>query len=304
MPARTLHIFLRCSFLVFFICHGAFADTMKILVSIKPLHSLISNITDGISEPGLLLSQQQSAHHFQLRPSQKRMLNQADIFFYSSNTIEGFVPALKSTTENLRFIQLADTPGIKTLLARNMLKHSRPHSDIDGHAWLSISNAMLFSRFATDILSQQAPQHASHYQKNLNILLLKLKKLRKDNAVMLKSVQNRPFIVYHDAYQYFELENNLLRSHFVTSNPEHSPGIKRVKELRALISTENIGCIFYEPPNIPPLLNTLSEGMKLKLAPLNPTGSQISAGKQHYFKLMQQTAATLYNCLKKQGLKQ
>lgn len=301
MPARTLpsifNSLLNCCFFIFFICHSAFADTPRVLASIKPLHSLVSNITDGISTPGLLLSQEQSAHHFQLRPSQKRQLNQADVFFYSNDNIESFVPALKNTRDKLRFIQLSDSPDIKMLPARSTDKHSHAGNSIDGHAWLSINNAILFSRYAADTLSKLDPRNAAHYQSNLSALLIKLETLGKANAGLLSDLKNKPFLMYHDAYQYFEIENGLNQSHFVTSSPEHTPGIKRVKELRALIRIENIQCIFYEPPNIPPLLKTLAEGMPLKFAPLDPAGSQIPAGKQHYFKLMQQTALTLHNCL-------
>ncbi|VAW73491.1 Zinc ABC transporter, periplasmic-binding protein ZnuA, partial [hydrothermal vent metagenome] len=279
--------------------------TAHVLVSIKPLHSLISHITAGISKPELLLSQQQSAHHFQLRPSQKRMLNRADVFFYSSDNIEGFVPALKGSTDNIQFIQLAQTPGIKTLAARSLHAHgdshreahSSEHAHIDGHIWLSIENALRFSQYAAKILSDIDPQHSAHYQKNLTNLILKLKKLRKSNLQLLHSIRDEPLLFYHDAYQYFELENKLTQSHFITTGPEHVPGIKRIRALRQLIKTQNIRCIFYEPPNIPPLLDTLAEDRPVKFAALDPVGSQLPPGKPHYFKLMRQTAQTLYSCL-------
>jgi len=301
MLVRIFHAFAGVCLLLIAAFGPVYADNTHVLVSIKPLHSLISHITDGISTPALLLSGQQSAHHFQLRPSQKRMLNRADVFFYSSDNIEGFVPALKSSTDHIQFIQLANAPDIKTLPTRSL--HSHGHSQqtrhmIDGHIWLSTENAIQLSRYVTGILSSRDPQNATHYQKNLSNLILKLKKLRKNNLKLLNSIKDEPLLFYHDAYQYFEIENKLSRSHFITTSPEHAPGIKRVKALRQLIKAEDIRCIFYEPPNMPPLLNTLAEDLPVKFATLDPAGSQIVAGKQHYFELMQQTAQTLYNCLK------
>ncbi|VAW61234.1 Zinc ABC transporter, periplasmic-binding protein ZnuA [hydrothermal vent metagenome] len=306
MLVRIYHTFATTCLLLIAVFSPTYADSTHVLVSIKPLHSLISHITEGISQPDLLLSQQQSAHHFQLRPSQKRMINQADVFFYSSDNIEGFIPALKDSTENIQFIQLASTPGIKTLPARSFHSHTyqdthhNRHADknIDGHIWLSIENTILFSRYATDTLSRIDPQHATAYRKNLAILVLKLEKLRKDNQELLNTIKDEPLLIYHDAYQYFERENTLNRSHFITTGPEHTLGIRRIKALRQLIKTENIRCIFYEPPAIPPLLNTLAEDMPVKFAPLDPAGSQIPAGRRHYFELMRQTALTLYDCLK------
>ena len=299
MSVRIFHAFAGICLLFFFIPNSSYAGTVKVLASIKPLHSLVSHITEGISQPEILLSQQQSAHHFQLRPSQKRMLNQADIFFYASDNIEGFVPALRDSIKSIRFIQLADAPGIKTLPARSIHHdHSTSQYNIDGHIWLSIENAKQISRYIAGILSKADSPHAADYQKNLSVLLLKLEKLHEDNLKRLNSIRDEPLLIYHDAYQYFELENKLSHSYFVTSNPEHTPGIKRIKELRRLIKTENIQCIFYEPPNIPPLLKTLAEGRAIRFATIDPAGTLIPAGKQHYFKLMRQTASTLYNCLR------
>ena len=296
---HLLHKLPALGLLLFFISSSSIAKPVKVLVSIKPLHSLISHITDGVSQPKLLLDQQQSPHHFQLRPSQKRMINNADIFFYSSDNIEGFVPALKETTKRLQFIQLSKLTEINSLPVRSFHSHhNHISSDRDGHIWLSIENAKLISQYVADILSKHSPEYALRYKENLNTLLTRLEKLKRENMKLLGKHSNTPYLVYHDAYQYFELENNLTGAHFITTNPEHSPGIKRIKELRKLIESENIQCIFYEPPNIPPLLNTLTENKSIKLSAIDPSGSQIPMGKPHYFQLLQQTAVILDNCLK------
>lgn len=279
------------------------AQPANVLVSIKPLHSLISYITEGIGEAKLLLQQQQTPHHFQLRPSQKRMINQADIFFYSSDNIEGFVPALKNTTQNLQFIQLSKIPGIISLKTRSMHMddghNSSHHKDkIDGHIWLSVDNAMTIARYVSKLLSQRNPEIAQHYQQNLRRLLAKLNALKFENNRLLNKVKDKPYLVYHDAFQYFENENKLSHAYFVTSNADLSPGIKRLRELKQLIKKQQIQCVFYEPPRIPSFFTTLQEDSHIQLAALDPAGTQITQGKQHYFTLMQYTASTLYHCLK------
>lgn len=296
---RTLILSISALLFSAFNCNAGNSQPVNILVSIKPLHSLISNITGELNKTELLLSKQQSPHHFQLRPSQKRMINRADILFYSSDNIESFLPAIQHTTEKLKFIQLSQIPGIKTLPTRQLnAQHSHNSGHTDGHIWLSIDNAKIISRYVTDVLSKHSPEKAGSYNKNLNRLLLKLEQLKQNNQLLLKQYSATPYLVYHDAYQYFEAENNLSAAYFITSDPEHSPGIKRVKELRQLISRKNIQCIFYEPPNIPALLKTITEGKTTRLSGLDPVGSQIPAGKEHYFQLLKNTANTLYSCLK------
>lgn len=295
---RPAYLFTMLCLCLLFSSNRCYADTPNILASIKPLHSIISHITEGISKTELLLGQQQSPHHFQLRPSQKRLINQADIFIYSSDNIEGFVPGLKNTTNHLLFIQLAEIPGIKSLPVRSFHSHDEhDHGHIDGHIWLSLENVIHFSRYISEKLGKLDPANAARYKNNLNNLLIKINKLRNDNLDLLQDIRDKSFLVYHDAFQYFENENKLTGAHFVTTSPEHTPGIKRVKELRQLIRSENIQCVFYEPPNIPSLLTTLTENKHIKLTALDPSGSQIGKGKQHYFELMHKTAQSLYDCL-------
>lgn len=276
------------------------ATPAQVVVSIKPLHSLVSQLTRGVNQTQLLLSQQQSPHDFQLRPSQKRMLNRADIFIYSSDSIESFVPALKNTQQDMQFIQLDKLPKIKVLPLRSFHSHQQNKSlHTDGHIWLSIDNAKIISRSISDILIKHSPENAKKYSANLNSLLLKLETLQQDNARLLRPYKNSAYLVYHDAFQYFEVENKLSGAHFVTSSPEHSPGIKRVKALRQLITDENIQCVFYEPPHIPALLHTLIENKSAKLFAIDPVGSQIPMGEQHYFTLLRQTATQLDACFKR-----
>ncbi len=295
--------FTFCIFcLLFFFSHAnLYAKPATVLVSIKPLHSIISHITSGINQTELLLQQQQSPHGFQLRPSQKRRINQADIFFYSSDNMESFVPALKNTSGDLQFIELSHIAQIKTLPIRSFHAHNTHSSNhqIDGHIWLSINNAKAIAKYVTNVLSKNSPENAEHYQQNLSNLLSKLQILKQQNLQLLKPYKNTPYLIYHDAFQYFEQENQLTKAHFITTSPEHSPGIRRVKALRELMSAESIRCVFYEPPTIPPLLNTLAENKSIYLAAIDPAGSQIPAGLNHYFELMHQTATTLNACFNK-----
>ena len=148
---HTSTILILLSFLMMANSH---AKPAEILVSIKPLHSLVSNITEGVNQTRLLLTHQQSPHHFQLLPSQKRLINKADIFFYSSDNIETFVPALKNTTQNLQFIQLSHIPGINALSVRGFHDHDTHNSaEVDGHTWLSFHNAKIISQHITKTLS-------------------------------------------------------------------------------------------------------------------------------------------------------
>jgi len=287
---------------------NSYAQPPSIVVSIKPLHSIVTQITQGISQPELLLEQEASAHHFQLKPSQKKKLINADIFIYSSAQIESFVIKQKQTVSDTRFIALAETEGLSLLPVRNLHQHSHhenqadesrasPHS-IDGHIWLSIGNVIKISEFLSRLLIELDPQHQAQYTQNLLNFSRRLEQLKTHNKQLLSPYNSVSFLVYHDAYQYFEIENNLTGAHFITPSPDVSPGIKRVKYLQRLIQSENIHCVFYEPPNIPPLVKTITENQSAKLIALDPLGLQLPVGADHYINLMQQTARSVYDCLR------
>lgn len=282
----------------------------RIVVSIKPLHSIVSQITLGVTQPALLLEQEASAHHFQLRPSQQQKISQAELFIYSSEQIESFVEKQQQRGDT-KFIRLASIESLQLLSSRDFHHHHhlQSHDDkaepatpntghtIDGHIWLSISNAIAISEYLQALLSQRDPAHQAQYQANARRFIQQLDQLRADNRKKLAGFKQQPFLVYHDAYQYFERENHLQGAHFITSSPDINPGIRRVQYLKQLIRTEGIRCVFYEPPNIPPLVATISENQPVQLVALDPIGAQIEAGADHYTQQMQQTAEQMHRCL-------
>lgn len=279
-------------------------DAPRIVVSIKPLHSIVSQVTLGVTQPALLLEQEASAHHFQLRPSQQQKISQADLFIYSSEQIESFVEKQQQRGDT-EFIRLASIESLHLLSNRDFhhQHNGQPHADeaeghtIDGHIWLSINNAIAISDYLGRLLSERDPAHQVQYMANTARFIQQLKQLKADNQQKLAAFSQQPFLLYHDAYQYFEQENNLQGAHFITSSPNINPGIRRVQYLKQLIRTENIRCVFYEPPNIPPLVETISENQPVELVPLDPIGALLEPGADHYIQLMQQTANQIYHCL-------
>lgn len=286
------------------------ASAPRIVVSIKPLHSIVSQVTLGVTQPALLLEQEASAHHFQLRPSQQQKISQAELFIYSSEQVESFVEKQQQRGDT-EFIRLASVESLQLFSSRDFHHHhhEQPHNSkaepeapatghtIDGHIWLSISNAIAITEYLQGLLSQRDPAHQAQYQANASRFIQQLDQLRANNRKKLASFKQQPFLVYHDAYQYFERENDLQGAHFITSSPDTNPGIRRVQYLKQLIRTEGIRCVFYEPPNIPPLVATISENQPVQLVALDPIGAQLEAGADHYTQLMQQTAEQIHRCL-------
>ncbi len=289
--------------LVFLPLPASYAETPKILTSIRPIHSLVSGLTQGLTEPELLIKGFQSPHDYSLRPSDRRLISQADLIVYSSPVIEGFLPdILKPLNTHKRIIDLSRSPGLDLLPARQLHDHDHHTHDMghDGHIWLSINNARAIVNHLHRILCEMDPQQQAHYTENRDHLLTRLEGLDNTMHEQLDAVREQPFLMFHDAFQYFEKEFGLNHALFVTTGPEHKIGIQRVRYLKQQIKQQNINCVYYEPPEAPKIIQTIMEDQPLKLHPLDPVGSELIPGSELYFQLMHNIAQQLHNCMSQQ----
>lgn len=286
--------------LVFLPLSASYAETPTILTSIRPIHSLVSGLTQGLTEPELLIKGFQSPHDYSLRPSDRRLISQADLIIYSSPVIEGFLPdILEPLQTQKRIIDLSRSPGLDLLPARQLDDHDhhQHNASHDGHIWLSINNARSIINHLHRVLCEMDPQQQAHYTTNRNRLLNRLDQLNNSIHQQLETIREQPFLMFHDAFQYFEKEFGLSHALYVTTGPEHKIGIQRVRYLKQQIKQQNIECVYYEPPQAPKIIQTIMEGRPLKLHTLDPVGSELTPGRELYFELMHTIARQLHNCM-------
>ena len=113
----------------------------------------------------------------------------------------------------------------------------------------------------------------------------------------LTSKKGKGFVVFHDAYQYFEERFGLKAVGSITVSPEVVPGVKRIKELKTKIRELNAICVFSEPQFKPKLVKTVIEGTQAKTGVLDPLGATIQNGPKLYFILIHNMANNLNKCL-------
>jgi len=284
-------------------CRGA----SNILVSIAPLHSLVSQLTRGISEPQLLLPQGGSPHSASLRPSQARALAQADLFIWVGPELESFltqpVARLVNPQAEMQLLKMKDLKLFSQRhggfweedLHEGETKHE-PQS-INPHIWLSPYNARQIVSSVCARLIQIDPTHKSEYQQNLVDLLQRIDRLQQELQQRLTPVKDRPYLVFHDAYPYFEKAFSLNAIGSIRISAERAPGARRLQQIRNKVINSEAICLFTEPQFSPALAETLAAGSGLKLGVLDPLGSRSSDGDDGWFKLMDNLADNLINCL-------
>lgn len=289
-----------------------------VVASIKPVHSLVSAVMAGIGEPTLIVKGSASPHTYALRPSDAGALESADIVFWTGHGMELFLgEALETLAGNATVVELAEAPGIELLPVReggafeahaHEDEHAHDedehdahdhdeHGEGDMHFWLDPENAKLMVTEIAAALAAADPDNAGAYQANATTELARLDALEAELAAMLAPVADKPFIVFHDAYQYFEARFGLNLAGSVTVTPDTMPGAARIDELKARVAELGATCVFAEPNFEPTIISAITEGSSAKAGVLDPEGGALEQGIDLYPTLLRGLAASLVDCL-------
>ena len=301
---------------------GARAEPVEVVVSIKPVHSLVAAVMEGVGTPTLLIEGAGSPHTYSLRPSEARALEQAHVVFWIGEGLETFLERpLAALAADARVVELAAAEGIHLLATREggvwevhdhddddhdeAHAHAEEHHHHDGHAhgehdmhlWLDPHNAEAMVRLIAATLAEVDPAHAEIYQANAVRLEERLGALDGLLQAKLEPIAERPFIVFHDGYQYFERRYGLNAAGSITVSPEQRPGARRLQEIQARLAEADAACVFAEPQFEPALVETVVAGSDARTGVLDPLGAELAAGPEQYFELMQDLADALAGCL-------
>ena len=314
---RSLSILLAAAALISATPAGAAPGDLNVVVTIKPIHSLVTRLMEGIGTPTLLIKGAGSPHTFALKPSDVRAINAAGVFVRVSDTLEPFTRAIvKSLPGSVDVVTLAQAPGVRLLDRREggtFEEHTHGHgqdgaeggkhgadddaSAKDGHIWLDPDNAKAIVAYLAEVLSRHAPEQAAKIQANAVKLLADIDALAASIGAETASLKGKPFVVFHDAYQYFERRFDLDAVGSITVSPELQPSAKRLTELRHKIAALGAVCVFAEPWFQPNLVDAVTEGSHARSGTLDPEGSTLNPGAELYFELMRNLASGFKSCL-------
>lgn len=293
------------------------AEVPKVVASIQPLHSLVAAVMKGVGEPGLVVSGAQSEHTYALKPSDARMIQAARVVVLVDEAYETFLAKpLKAKKGKTDVIALADLPGAATLPTRkggvwepehdesehgekdhDEHDHDHHHGAVDGHLWLDPSNARLLVVAVADRLAELDPEHGEAYHANATATVARLEGLDAQMKATLTPVAGKPFVVFHDAYQYVEKRYGLNSAGSITVDPDRPPSAKRLAALRDRLKKAGASCVFREPQFPAPVVQTLADSAGARTGILDPQGADIPPGPEQYFTLMTRLADGLASCL-------
>lgn len=275
-----------------------------IVVTIKPLYSLVAQLSDGIEKPELLMKQMPSPHHYTMRPSDRRLLANARMIIWIGPQMESYLNKVIQQQDAI-IVSAIQADGL-TLLNRRSTNDSAhttdkvPHEHhtqdhLDPHIWLSSHNALAISKYISQQLIANDPENSTRYKKNLQRLTNRITRLAAEIKASLKN-SRQPFITYHDAFQYFENENKLHYIDSISFNEEAGTSLKRLRHIKASIKKNNIQCLLYQSPE-PDIIKTLTDNSPIKAVALDPLGLTANNEKDAWFEIMRNTASGFKRCL-------
>ena len=292
---------------------------LSIVASIKPVHALVAGVMGDLGTPHLLLAAPTSAHHFTLKPSQARALQNADIVFWIGPGMEQpLTKALGTLAADAQSVALDDSAGL-VLFDFDDDGHDDhgtkdKHDGHDGHAtkdghvghgghginphiWLDPFNAQIMLGVIADHLGKADPVNAKAYQANADAIRQTFAQLQTDIARQLAPFAESEFLVLHDAHIYFERRFGMRAHAAITTEPDVRPTAAKIKKLRHDLESHPIDCIFGEPFLGQKAVRLIAEGSDIRIGQLDPLGSQLPAGASLYADLLKSYAAAFKACL-------
>ncbi|MCM2474870.1 zinc ABC transporter substrate-binding protein ZnuA [Rhizobium sp. CG5] len=313
----------------------ALAAAPEVVVSIKPIHSLVAAVMDGVGEPKLIVEGAASPHTYTLKPSNARALQNANVVFWVGHGLEAFLEKpLEALAGKATVVELEEAPGITTLPFREggafeahdhgehedhddhaaeaghdhdtaeaghaeegHEDHDHEHGGHDMHLWLDPINAKAMTAEIEQTLSAADPDHAAAYKANAKALSDRLDALDTELKATVAPIKDRPFVVFHDAYQYFEHRYGVRVAGSITVSPEATPGAERISEIHKKVTELGATCVFAEPQFEPKLVKVVTEGTPARAGTLDPEAATLAAGPDLYFELMRGIGTSLVTCL-------
>lgn len=263
-----------------------------VVASIKPLQFIAEAILGGEGSVSALIAGSDSPHHFNLSPNDRLLIEQADVLLWIDPTFEIYLASLFgdiAASESSLLVTASEISGL-TL-------HRFPGGELDPHLWLSQGNATLIAQALTEQLVSIYPEKASHFQAGLD-------QFRNENDEQAQALQRQlsnqyvaNYLVYHDAYRYFEHDHGLSHSASLVADPEIQPGMRDVLEVRKIIGATNPVCILLEPDASPALVDTMVQNDAVKRITIDLLGSNLESSPSAYWQLIDHVATGFSSCL-------
>ena len=293
------------------------ADVPQVTTDIPVTHSLVTRVMAGIGTPDLIVNRGASPHDYSLRPSNAASLEAADLVFWINSELTPWLEgALKTLAADAKIIELMDAKGSTVLPYREGTTFEAHHHEhkrdekghtttqnsdatvnIDPHGWLDPDNGKTWLDVIATELSKIDPENTDIYFDNVSQGKTDIDAVISEIDATLAPFRGTNFIVYHDAYQYFERRFDVLAAGSISMGDVSDPSPARIAEIHQTVEELDMTCVFSEPQFNPELVATVVDGTKARARVIDPLGTRLTLGADFYLNLLRNIAQTMASCL-------
>lgn len=290
----------------------AIADVPRVAVDIPPVYSLVSKVMGELGKPTLFMQQGASPHGYSLRPSEAQALDTAELVVWVSTDLTPWLSnplaSLASEAEHLELMALEETQVLNyrdrsVALTEAHDDHDHDHDDhdhhhdgLDPHGWLDPENARLWLDAIARRLSVLDPENAEIYQSNATQAKAGLLDLQIALENQLTMQPAPRFVVFHDAYQYFEQRFDVPSEGAISLGDASTPSPARIEAIQQHVLKNDIQCVFSEPQFNPAMVENVFGDTPAVMGVIDPLGVELPLGPTLYDQLLRQLADALKEC--------
>jgi zinc transport system substrate-binding protein len=294
---------------------SAHAGPPKICTTIKPLYGIVEAVTAGITKPLLLIdSVNKSPHNYSLKPSDVEKISTADIIFLIDLGFESFMLKTTKLNDKAHFIEIAKDNLIKLLPSRDHNiwssdedvhhhhghndehSHDHTHSTYDYHIWLNPDNAKQIANIVAAELSKIDLENANIYRNNAQAFIRQIDEIDQKIREDLADYRQVPYLVFHDAYQYYEKKYELHPIGALTLDPSKALSAKKLTEIEKIVVNSKVKCLFKEPQFSARAVDNIASFTHTSSGILDPEWGDGTLNSNSYLSLILELKDNLLKC--------
>lgn len=292
----------------------ALAEPPKVVVDIAPIHALAAQVMESVGAPQLLLSQDANPHSVQLKPSQARMLSDADLVIWVGPELSPWLGEALAGLSHAESLELMESPAtsLRDFEPPAGMDAGEDHAE-DGHAedghdehdhgskdphlWMSVDNARAWLGLFADTFAARDPENAATYRANAEKAQGEIDDLAARIEATLAPVAGAEIITFHASFGYFADRFPITVAGSVRPGDATTPSAAALAKLEELVATHDIACAYAEPAFDPALLEAIASDTGLKIGTLDPTGALQTPGRTHYAATLEAVAKGIVACI-------
>ena len=263
--------------------------SVKVSVSIKPIHSIVDLLTEDVTVPDLLINDNQTAHHFFMRPSHARKITNSDLVVLVDKNFEKGFQKIISNLDNRKIFYFSDAS--KRIINSKHDEHDEHDEEIlNPHLWLDRENVVNFAKILSNKLMEIDPVNKKQLQKNLDLFL---KKFSEVSRINLSNEDKKIVILQSNSAEYFLNDNNIKHFQIISNNHEGHISMKKYNEIITLSKGNKIACLVVDDNSNTDVLKNLTKELNTQLVFVDIVGHDT----KDFYEFFQSISERFSTCL-------